>query len=175
MSLSPTNALCVSPIRTAASGTSMALRKKNSRFLLGTSGESERDLGSAPPLHTQSSFSSKHGKRISPKSGGEPAHDAAKTLISAQIERRWTVAFVAYIICLSVLVGVCMERSERQWRSLNAKLDDILARSLDRQCPSFLDLKNIPVELKNIPVELKNILEPDDFESEAVSRTIVIP
>ena len=126
--ISPGVSLCVSPIRTAAT-TGVVLRKKSNRFLLNPSGDSEGLLG-VPPLLSQSSTSSLLGKgrRVSPKNSHSHSHtdnDGLQMQIFALRERRWMLLFVAYILCQTLLLGIAMERSDRQWRAVNSKLESV--------------------------------------------------
>ena len=42
------------------------------------------------------------------------------------------VVFVAYTVCLALLVGVAIDRSDRQWRTVNARLDALLSKFEDQ-------------------------------------------
>ena len=143
----------MSPIRTAASsGIGPAVRKKGTKNLQISTADSE-SLTGVP--HTPS-LPLKGTRKGSPRGTVGRVSDATLIQFQAQIARRWMIAFLAYTVCLTLLVGVAIERSDRQWRAVNIRLDALLARSADeqhvasarsdhRQLSGSLDLKDVQV------------------------------
>ena len=105
----------------ASSSSGLSVRKRSSKNLLI---DSDASLGT----NLQPQSSSKGSRRLSPRGASGRVSDAALVQLQAQLSRKWMFVFVAYTVCLALLVGVAIERSDRQWRTVNARLDALLSK-----------------------------------------------
>ena len=116
---SPSSAVCVSPMRLAASS-GIALRKKSLKVLLNASNDSDVTRSSSP-LHT-------HEKNVrSPK---RAAAGNIRKMKEGVLGRRgvFTVqALFMIVLLIGLILSIHIYRTERNWQQINDKLDLIHA------------------------------------------------